>query len=321
MDHIDRPRTIVNENKLLTILISIALIISFSIPKAEAQSQGSIQFETVEVNLFPEFKQLSVYVTSDLILVDNISLPQTLTLQIPSKINDFLVTYLDEDGFYKSPDVTVSTDYRWNYIRFSSPSPTIRVEYDDPNLLQQGNIRAYDFNWASDYPVFHFTVNVFQPVGISQFESNRTLEETGIESSSLQVSTLKQSPLPSEHLLELSFSYIRTGEIIYPNLKVEAAEAITENTPGRVPQPMSLVLWLSSIALSILILVGSYFIWFKRRTSQQQGRMVQGVGIMNPEKLAVFCHECGMRSSPGDSYCSNCGTELRKPTTFIASHH
>jgi hypothetical protein len=319
MHPLDRTRTIVNAKKLLTILISITLLFGFSTQKA--QSQGSIQFKSVTVSLYPEFHQSSVYVTSELVLADNLLLPQTLTLQIPAEIDDFIVTYLDEDGFIASPDLTVTRDLHWKYIRFLSPSPTIRVEYHDLRLAQEGNSRSFDFEWLSSYPVFTFTIQVFQPEGISQFESNRTLESTHQENSNLIMSSLDQRPLPAETLFELSFSYLSSGDITYPNQQVEVREEISNSTQGRVPQPISLVFWLSSIALSILILVVSYFIWVKRRTSQQRGRIVQGVGLMNPEKMAVFCHECGMRSSPGDSYCSNCGTELRKPTTFIGSHH
>lgn len=321
MHPLDRTRTIVNAKKLLTILISITLLFGFSTQKAESQSQGNVQFESVQVSLYPEFHQSSVFVTSELILADNLNLPQTLTLQIPAQIDDFIVTYLDEDSFFVSPDLMVTRDLHWKYIRLLSPSPTIRFEYDDPNLGQEGNKMSFDFEWISSYPVSKFTIQVFQPEGISQFEANRTLESTHLENSNLIMSTFDQRPLPAETLFELSFSYLSSGDITYPNQQVEAKEEISTKTQGRVPQPINLVFWLSSIALSILILVVSYFIWVKRRTSQQRGRIVQGVGIMNPEKMAVFCHECGMRSSPGDSYCSNCGTELRKPTTFLGSHH
>jgi ribosomal protein L37E len=50
--------------------------------------------------------------------------------------------------------------------------------------------------------------------------------------------------------------------------------------------------------------------------TRKTGRIVQGVGIMNPEKQAVFCHECGNRSKVGDHYCRNCGTELRHLEVF-----
>lgn len=94
--------------------------------------------------------------------------------------------------------------------------------------------------------------------------------------------------------------------------QVEAAEPIDESTPGRAPSPLSVVIWLLVAALAVLILLGIYYWWFQGKTSDEPVRSVPGVGILNPEKQAVFCHECGMRSRPGDYYCSNCGTELRR---------
>ena len=77
---------------------------------------------------------------------------------------------------------------------------------------------------------------------------------------------------------------------------------------------MSVAFWLLAVAFAMLIMVGLYYWWFRVNISHKGERVAQGIGITNPEKQAVFCHECGMRSKAGDSYCRNCGTELREPT-------
>ncbi len=106
-----------------------------------------------------------------------------------------------------------------------------------------------------------------------------------------------------------------------PGLDVEAADPVDETTPGRSPSPLSVIMWLVTVAVAILILVGLYYWWFQVDLRDKRERFVQGAGIMNPEKQVVYCHECGKRSRIGDSYCSNCGTELRKPTRFEFPHH
>jgi hypothetical protein len=311
----------VNNKKLFILLISVTLFLGFFTQEAKAQTQGSIQFDSVAVNLFPEFNQPSIYVTFDIELTETLLLPRTLTFQIPANIDDFVVLYLGDEGFFESPEVMISQDRLWKYVNFSTPSPTIRVEYTDPNLVFWDNYRSYTFRWTSLYPAFYFSLRIHQPEGISQFEVDKDILETEEEISGIKTSTIRQSPFPSGKLFELSFSYAKTGEIVYPGYNVEAGDEISEKTPGKVPSPLNLVFWLFSIALFIIIIIGLYFFWFKKRTAKSRGLMVQGVGIMNPEKMAVFCHECGMRSRPGDSYCSNCGTILRKPTNFIGSNH
>jgi hypothetical protein len=285
--------------------------------EVQAQTQGSTQFEKVEISLFPEYNQPSVYAIIDITLIENTSLPRELTIQIPSSIDDFFVSYLGKEGYLELKDVKISQENRWKYINLTSPSSTLRIEYNDKNLLIQGDNRTYDFYWSSLYPTYFFSVGINQPDGVGQFEVNKDVEVTAVNKNGIKLLTLRQSPLPSDRLFEFTLSYIKIGEITYPGLVVQAGDPITENTPGRVPTPWNLAVWLFLIALLILLLVGVYFLWFRKKTSQQRRVLVQGLGIMNPEKMAVFCHECGMRSRPGENYCSNCGTELRKPTSFI----
>jgi hypothetical protein len=98
----------------------------------------------------------------------------------------------------------------------------------------------------------------------------------------------------------------------YSALNVYAAEEINDSTRGRTASPLSVVIWLAAVALAVTILVGLYYWWFRRRAADQPTLPVRGVGIDNPEKQAIFCHECGSRSRSGDTYCRNCGTELRR---------
>jgi hypothetical protein len=124
--------------------------------------------------------------------------------------------------------------------------------------------------------------------------------------------------IPAGELFTLNLMYTKdTANLAYPVLEVEPAEPINNTTPGRTPSPMSVVLWLLTVAIAVLLLVSLYYWWFKANMMEKQEGMVQGVGILNPEKQAVYCHECGMRSRPADSYCSNCGTELRRPPKNI----
>jgi len=89
-------------------------------------------------------------------------------------------------------------------------------------------------------------------------------------------------------------------------------EAITEDTPGRPPSPVKLLIWFLVVAVSMITLVGIFYLWFQKNKKDRRERVYQGIGIVNPESQIVFCHECGKRSRPNDKFCSNCGTELRE---------
>jgi hypothetical protein len=62
----------------------------------------------------------------------------------------------------------------------------------------------------------------------------------------------------------------------------------------------------------LLLLIGLYYVRFRKKKSLQKTVGGPDGVVINPDKQAVFCHECGSRSRPGDSYCRSCGTELHR---------
>jgi hypothetical protein len=70
------------------------------------------------------------------------------------------------------------------------------------------------------------------------------------------------------------------------------------------------------LSVAIALIVGSFYIRFRKKEVDNSTRISQEEIKINPERQTFFCHECGMRTRVGENYCSNCGTELRKPTPF-----
>ncbi len=123
--------------------------------------------------------------------------------------------------------------------------------------------------------------------------------------------------IPAGELLNFSFEYTKApGDMNFPGLPVEPAIPIDTAATSGTPSPLMVVLWLLVVIVAVTIIVGLYYWWFKANVSDESERRLQGVGIVNPEKQYYFCHECGMRTKLGDHFCSNCGTELHKPTPF-----
>ncbi len=296
-------------------LLTLLFLFGAPLQNVFSQGQGDLSLALVEVNLLPEFRRPSMLVIYDIQLEADTSLPQELVFQIPSDAELEIISGRNAGGQRVMMDWQVVEIGDWKDIKFTTHSLEIVLEYEDPNLIKQEDLRQFEYQWLSIYPVMNLSIIVRQSFGASQIESDPSL---GQRMEGLGETFYYQADIgtiPAGELFVLDISYTKdTANLSYPALKVQPAMPIDENSPGRTPPPMSVALWLLAVAFAVLIMVGLYYWWFRANVSSRGERVAQGVGITNPEKQAVFCHECGMRSKTGDSYCRNCGTELRQPT-------
>jgi hypothetical protein len=280
-----------------------------------AQTQTEVQLESVNLQLLPEFDQPSVYVIYEINLAETLPLPEALLIEVPEEAQILNVLNFTPQGRPVELTYEESQLGMWKDLRFSPTGYRIRVTYQDPNLVRQGNERQYELRWLSSYPVNALSVMVRRPLGASEIISQPALSVSADQLEDFQYYMGDFGAVPAGELFTLSFSYTKdTGS--FPALPVAPAVPIDEAAQGRTPSPISVIMWLLLTSVAIMIIVTLYHLWVRANLADKRERVVQGVGILNPEKQIYFCHECGMRSRPGDSYCSNCGTELRKPTPF-----
>ena len=280
-----------------------------------AQTQPDVQLESVSLQVLPEFDRPSVYVIYEIKLGETLSLPVELLIEIPAEAQILNVLNLTPQGRPVELTYKESQIGFWKDLRFSPAYPHIRIAYQDPNLVRQENERLYELQWLSIYPVNALSVMVRRPLGASEIVSQPALSALDDLLEGYQYYSADFGPVPAGELFTLTLSYTKeTGA--FPALPVAPAVPIDDSAQGRTPSPVSVILWLLLASVSIVIIVALYHLWVQASLADTRERVVQGVGILNPEKRIYFCHECGMRSRLGDSYCSNCGTELRKPTPF-----
>lgn len=299
--------------KLISRVVVILLFCIFSPEKAAAQPPSEIQLHSVKVRLFPELSDSSIYVICDIELADDVSTSQSISFMIPDNVEDYFAASIEQNGLLTALELTTSYQGQWKILQLTSPSNKIRLEYKDPNLTVEGRDRFFQFNWFSFYDVETLELQVQGPVNTGKLESYPELTEyQGVGNSRSYYSTTN-GPFPRETLVVFNFWYTQVSSTITnPSLKVEMVEAVTENTPGRPPSPVKLLIWFLVVAVSLITLVGIFYLWFQKNKKDRRERVYHGIGIVNPESQIVFCHECGKRSHPEDKFCSNCGTELRE---------
>jgi hypothetical protein len=299
-------------------LLTVFLLSGIAWQPGAAQAPSPISFSSVAVRFYPEFNHPTMLVISEIMLEEDALLPAEVMIQIPLNVQSLEIYNRTKSGDLSPVDYEVSEIGQWQDIRISATTRDVRLEYYDLNLIKENSRRIFDYHWLSNHPVDSLSYTIRLPFGASALQSDPSMDETFIGQDNSEYQTKALGAVASGELKTLTIRYSRdVSDLASTANKVELAAEIDENTPGRSAPPMSVVWWLVAGAVALLLMVGLYYYWFQTNIAKQPERMVQGVGILNLEKQVVFCHECGMRSRPEDSYCSNCGTELRRPTRFI----
>ena len=299
--------------------LTLIILLGFAGQVGYAQTQPDIQLDEVAVYLLPEYVHPSVLVIYEIFLDETLPLPQELIVEVPVDVQVLsVINFTSEERPIEQVYQEASIG-NWKDVRFTASTHHIRIEYQDLNLIRDGNMRMYEFQWLSYYPAAALSIHVLQPLGASRVTGQPPLQivENLPEGETLFGRNFGE--VPAGELLTLSFSYTKDPtDGAFTALPVEPAMPIDQSAPGRTPPPLSVILWLVVASVAIVIIVVIYFLWYRSTIKISNERVVQDVGILNPEKQFYFCHECGMRFEPGDNFCSNCGTELRKPTPFEA---
>ena len=303
--------------KLTSSLITLVLLTIFGWQLVYAQTHPEIQLDSVEINLLPEFNQPFVFVIYDITLDEALRLPQDLIFEIPADAEVIRVINYTADGRPLELNYQVSRVGNWKDLLITPNTRNIYIEYQDPNLVRQGDQRLFEFKWLSPYPVSSLSLTVRQPLGASPILSDPPLDEIEIQEEDIRYYSADFGAVPAGELFNLTFEYTKApSDMPFQGLPVEPAAPIDTDAARGTASPVMVVLWLLVVIVALTIIVGLYYWWFKSNVSDERERLLQGVGILNPEKQFYFCHECGMRTKLGDRFCSNCGTELHKPTPF-----
>lgn len=137
-----------------------------------AGAQSGIEFESLQIRLWPEYDQPEILVKYEGELAASVNLPVQITLRIPRSANKpFFVGMVDvENGKTYQLEYVLVPDDDWLWVVFSTPSPIIELEYYDPGLDRSDEFRAFTYRWPADYTVDHLIVELQQPINSKQMK-------------------------------------------------------------------------------------------------------------------------------------------------------
>lgn len=297
------------------LLIGILLFLLLAVHPVKAQT--GLAIDKMIVKIWPEYDKPSVLVIMDLFLAADVGLPAKMTVRIPVQAgqpNSIAVRELDGQLYVLEYDSMINGD--WNELTFTTPYPEVWLEYYDPQISINEDLRSYDYKWSGDHVVNEFNIEVQQPLtaSIMTFEQNVGAGQLG--SDGLTYFPVSMGFVSAGTSFTLHMDYVKTDDTLsFSNtLPVQPSEPLNDQNDGRNSFQKILPFLVGGLGL-VLILMGGFWYW---RSIKNQAAAVpvrrSHASIRKPEtqqKDSIYCHQCGKRASGGDQFCRACGTRLR----------
>jgi hypothetical protein len=277
-------------------------------------AQGQIAIESVNVSLWPEYDKAEMLVINSIELSKDTVFPVQLDVRIPA--NSVLHTVavgnsgdaVSDQGIEK----TTAKDGEWLVISIAATGSSIRIEYYDPGLKKDGDLRSYSYRWFSGYDVADFTAVFQEPFDATQFKSTLSLQDDGVHPDNMQYYFSSVGAVPAGKVFAFDLSYQKsTDALSVSRLEIQPV-VVDENTPGRV----SLNNYLPYIigGLGVILIAGGliYYRQSGRSGSKKSRRRQHARAESEENENGAYCAQCGTRAHGGDRFCRTCGSRIRK---------
>ena len=304
-------------HRWLIVLVMVSLF--FGMPATQVvQAQSAIEFNSIQVDLWPEYDRPEVLVIYRMSLSDTTSLPAQISIRIPAAAGQpYNVANQDVDGMLYLLDYDLVLEGDWLRVSFTTPTPTLQIEFYDAGIQKDGNLRNYEFKWAADYKVNTLTVKVQKPFNATDFNLMPQMGSAQQESDGLFYYNTIVGMVNVGTPVSLSFSYNKPDDQLSVNLMPVQASTPVE-APGAQVDWTGILPWiLGSVGLLVIGLGGFWFWKTGRKSTSPSGNRRHSPVAPETHPQAdsdggtIFCHACGKRAGPGDAFCRACGTRLR----------
>lgn len=289
----------------------LPLLLALIMFPAPVSAQGGIGFETLTVQLWPEFDQPSMLVIYDFTLAEGTSLPINVNLRIPGDATLIAVAYAPSGNLLNVPYQQPVEEDGWQVVTFTADTTAIyHIEYYAP-LAREDSQREYLYLWPGDHAVQNFIISLKVPVDTTAYTTDPEMSLSAPAENGQTVLQWSTTNLEAGNQLPIQLTYTKTSDRLSISDQPLETGNVDENTAGRVSLSNYLPYILGGLGI-LLILTGGLYFWQtskgKRSPRLRHARSEEAVGG------DIYCHQCGKRAQPADRFCRTCGTRLRKET-------
>jgi hypothetical protein len=309
--------------RLFTTLVILAGLITVLYFKAQAQ--GPLEFDHVQIDIWPEYDQPTALVIYKITLPASATLPAQVTLSIPKAVGQpSSVAMQNVDGLLYNLNYTTTTVGDWEKISFTAPSVTLQMEYYDPGMVKTGANRNYQYTWPGDYKVTDLVMRIQQPSTATAMTIQPTQGIAATGNDGLTYWGNDVGPVDAGTSLTVKVNYTKPDDTLsVTQIKPLSTEPAGTGQTGAGGLLQGVSMWMV-VGIAGLVLIGGGVTWFviQRRSvnaveperprhmpSPDLSRISAG-SVAATSNGAIYCHQCGKRAVGGDVFCRGCGSRL-----------
>lgn len=272
--------------KFLLRWLSLVLLL-FTPAVLSAQTAPVSQYETITLELWPDYDRPAVLVILNAQLPLDSTLPAAVTLPLPEGSTLNAVARVNAAGELFSDLVYEQNNGR---LTFETPSLAFRVEYYVPYTAQELE-RQIDFSWTAPAAVGQLRPLVQKPLKAENMVITPEVLQTQMTNTGFEYYLLGAQPLAAGQTFTVQANYtLPNGALSRPSEDI----TITEVEPSFV-----FVNWRSILLGLFFFCIGAIFLASALLDRKKQR-------VYKPTK-ANFCAQCGKPVSAGDKFCRVCG--------------
>jgi hypothetical protein len=303
------------QKKLSVLLLSLILLF---VPFV-TQAQQGLTLSNVQVDLWPEFDRPTMLVIYHMTLSPQTSLPAEMNLRIPAAVGaPNAVAAKQPDSSLVNVPFTQKTEGDWSRLVFQATTKEMQVEYYDPGLQKNADLRHFEYTWPGDFAVEAFDIEVQQPTGATEMQFKPGTVSARQGDDNLKYYRMDVGALTAGQQFQITVDYKKsTDELSASSVPVEPSGPLNDPNSGIASMTSILPWFLGGVGL-LLIVGGGVWYWQSgrqkarpEREPHRRKKIAEVSAAESSDASNIYCHQCGKRASVGDRFCRTCGTELR----------
>lgn len=296
-------------------IIAIVFLLFLSSPFS-TQAQSEITIDQMQVKIWPEYDQPTVLVINNFFLSGDVKFPARMNINIPVAAGTpHSVAVRELDGQLYLLDYEMTTVGEWNQLTFTTPFAELWIEYYDPTLTINEDVRTFEFQWMGEYFVKSLSLEVQQPVSASNMTFKESMGVARVGNDGLTYFSRDVGELKANTKISLNLQYFKNNNTLSSSVAIPVQPVTPlndETSQGKTSFTQVLPFIIAGIGL-VLLVFGMF--WFMSRQKENlpasRNRHSTSRRVSRQESDSIFCHRCGRRADSGDVFCRACGTRLK----------
>ena len=310
-------------------IIALVFLVGIVGPWSSVRAQNALEIDKMQIDLWPEYDKPDVLVIYRITFAATSTMPAQVNLKIPkAAAGPASLAMKDVDGLLYNLKFDQAVEGDWIRISFTAPATEIQLEYYDPGLNRNGAERRFTFHWPGDYRVRSLLLRIQQPVNASAMQMVNT--PLKMDAGAQAGDGLVYYNVPIDGVVEAGVPFNTTFSYTKPDSTLSSSQAPVQ--PVRTTSGSSAALnsgliatnnyiWMGLSAGLVLILAGLLWFYQQRRVNLAAASTNRRRHTYPPREKStsapassngtIYCHQCGKRANPGDTFCRSCGVKLR----------